>query len=147
MLAAPAADTPRVSDESDTTAGSEQAAPEHPLQRAHKFFQKAAPVIREVNDAIEGGALEQVRDTVVERANDFVQKVDDAVANATAIEGDVIERVVDEPAAAAADPASAGAGAARSPSSTAPSAARWITIGVVAAAATYGALKLQRRRA
>ena len=134
MLAAPAADMPRVSDEPDIDTA---ATPEHPLQRAHRFFQKAAPVIREVNDAIEGGALEQVRDTVVERANDFVQKVDEVVANATAIEGDVIERVVDEPAASAR--------ATSASSST--SAARWITIGVVAAAATYGALKIQRRRA
>ena len=136
--------------DTDTGTGTGTGAASHPLQRAHRFFQKAVPAIREVNEAIDGGALEQVRDTVVGRATELVQKVDQVVANAAAIEGDVIERIVKDPATPAAH---AGDPDRRSPlpPADAPShrgatAARWITIGVVAAAATYGALKLQRRR-
>jgi hypothetical protein len=130
-----------VTDPADT----EPTASEHPLERAHRFFQKAAPVIREVNETIERhGGLEQVRDKVVERAGELVQKVDEVVANATAIEGEVIERD------AAATPAASSPTAAADPGFTpAPEPARrtvrWVAIGVVAAAATYGALRLQRR--
>ncbi len=129
-------------------AATDASAPTHPLERAHKFFLKAAPVIREVNDTIERhGGIEQVRDKVVEKAvetaDQIVKRVDEAVANATAIEGEVIER---EPAAAAAG--------ARTSTRTTPlatpvqptrSPTRWIVVGVLTAAATYGALRLQRR--
>jgi hypothetical protein len=118
--------------------------PAHPLQRAHKFFLKAAPVIREVNETIDRhGGLEQVRDKVVERASEVLKQVDEVVANATAIEGEVVERT-----------ASASASTTRAASRTTPlarpvephrSPTRWIALGVVAAAATYGALRLQRR--
>ena len=122
------------------------AEPSHPLQRAHRFFLKAAPVIREVNDTIERhGGLEQVRDKVVERAGELVKQVDDAVANATAIEGEVVERT---------EPVAPTSTSTRTSSRTSPlatpvqphrSPVRWVALGIVAAAATYGALRLQRR--
>ncbi len=114
--------------------------PSHPLQRAHKFFLKAAPVIREVNDTLERhGGLDQVRDKVVKGAGDFVRQVDDVVTNATAIEGEVVER----PKPTAADPVRPTPLA--TPVQPHQSPARWVAIAVVAAAATYGALRLQRR--
>ena len=116
----------------------------HPLQRAHKFFLKAAPAIREINDTIERhGGIDQVREKVVERAGEVLKQVDEAVANASAIEGEVVEREQPTPAPRArtstrTTPLATPVEPHRSP-------ARWIALGVVTAAATYGALRLQRR--
>lgn len=139
-------DSPDTEPDTTTSAGtSADGEPRHPLQRAHRFFLKAAPVIREVNDTIERhGGLEQVREKVVERAGELVRQVDDVVANVTAIEGEVIERPSPADATGA-----ARTSARRTPLATPVqpprSPVRWIAIGVVAAAATYGALRLQRR--
>lgn len=105
------------------------------------MFLKAAPVIREVNQKLERhGGLEQVRDKVVKGAGDFVRQVDEVVSNATAIEGEVVERTPPEAAGDAARPTPVA-----SPVRPHRSPVHWVAIGVVAAAATYGALRLQRR--
>lgn len=129
------------STDSDTDMGTDSGAgPTHPLQRAHTFFLKAAPVIREVNDTLERhGGLDHVRDKVVKGADEFVRKVDDVVANATAIEGEVVER----PRTTAAAPRTTPRATPVRPPAGSP--VRWVAIGIVAAAATYGALRLQRR--
>ncbi len=119
------------------------AAPRHPLERAHQFFQKAAPVIREVNETLERhGGVEGVCDKVVERANELVQKVDEAVANATAIEGEVIER---EPAPTPDPVPPARHIPPVTPVPQRRASKHWIAVGALAAAATYGALRLQNR--
>ncbi|MCW2922381.1 MAG: hypothetical protein JWL76_2255 [Thermoleophilia bacterium] len=129
----------------------EPASTAHPLQRAHKFFLKAAPVIREVNDTIDRhGGIEQVRDKVVARAGEVLKQVDDVVANATAIEGEVVQREPRAPATTDDSEQASRARARTSPLATPVeprrSPRKWIAIGVVTAAATYGALRLQHRR-
>lgn len=106
--------------------------PTHPLTRAHRFFQRATPAIRDAQE------------TVVRTADELVQRIDHVVANATAIEGEVIE-----PSPASAPvivPVAAPVTAAIDPE---PPARRrnlpYIQLALIAAAATYGALRLQRR--
>lgn len=114
----------------------------HPLERAQRFFQRAAPAIRDAADALERhGGIEQVRETVVERATELVQKADDAIAKATAIEGVVVERDEAEVQADAARPAG------DRPRSTRRARRRlhYLELAVLAFAATFGALVLQRR--
>jgi hypothetical protein len=110
--------------------------PAHPLTRAHRFFQKAAPAIRDAQETLERhGGIDGVCETVVRTADELVQRVDHVVANATAIEGEVIERnasdtPIDTPVAQLVR---------RRRRVT------YVQVAIVAAAATYGALKLQRR--
>lgn len=116
---------------------------QHPLERAQRFFERAAPVIRDAADALERhGGLDQVRDTVVERASELVHKAEDAIAKATAIEGIVVERdadAVDADAAPAAGPTTAGHVRARR------ARLHYLELALLAFAATFGALMLQRR--
>ena len=112
---------------------------DHPLQRAHRFFQKAAPAIRDAQDRLEqAGGIEGVRETVQRKADELVQRVDEVVTNATAIEGEVVDRATPATTTATPSPATRPARTARR---------RWhyVEIAVIAAAATWGALVLQRR--
>ena len=150
-------DTPDDTADETTSAGSSE--PAHPLERAHRFFLKAAPVIREVNETLERhGGLEQVRGKVVERAGEFVQRVDDVVSNATAIEGEVVERTPATSTAATspdvdahdADTTSTSRARERTIPTSTPvqpkhGIGRWIALALVVAAAPFGALRLQRR--
>lgn len=138
------ADSARVTDTPDTDA------PEptpHPLQRAHRFFQKAAPVIRDVNETIERhGGIEQVRGKVIERAGEIARRIDETVTNAAAIEGKLITRE-DTPPIAFDAPQQATHR--RTPPRATPvtphrSPLRFVAIAIVAAAATYGAIRVQR---
>ena len=152
-------DTPDDNADEPTSASAASGEPAHPLERAHRFFLKAAPVIREVNETLERhGGLEQVRDKVVERAGEFVQRVDDVVSNATAIEGEVVERTPARDAAPSASDADArdadAASYSRARERTIPTSTpvqpkhgigRWVALAIVVAAATFGALRLQRR--
>jgi hypothetical protein len=100
---------------------------DHPLQRAHRFFRQAAPAIREVGDAI-------------------VQRVDEVVANATAIEGVVVAPEYEDAGAAGEESSPAAPiDLAEQRRGRAPLRITWVSVAVVAAAATYGALRLQRR--
>lgn len=122
--------------------GDEHDAPGHPLERAHRFFQRAAPVIREATDALERhGGIDQVRDSVVERATSLVAKADEAIAKATAIEGVVVER--DESEAVAAEPIRPAETAAARRSAR--RRLHYLELALLAFAATFGALVLQRR--
>ncbi|MCB0878625.1 MAG: hypothetical protein KDC46_06550 [Thermoleophilia bacterium] len=113
---------------------------EHPLQRAHRFFQKAGPAIREAQDAIErAGGIEGVRDKAMQKADEIVQRIDEVVADATAIEGTVVEQDLHEEPAPAASAAAGELRAARRRR------LHYVEIAVIAAAATYGALVIQRR--
>ncbi len=88
---------------------------DHPLDRAHRFFQRAAPAIREAGDVI-------------------VQRVDEAIANATAIEGDVVE-ARDEPPAPMMDSAQ---------TSRPRRSMHWAHVAIVVAAASYCSLRMLR---
>jgi hypothetical protein len=128
---------PMVDDEEPAPDGSA-----HPLERAHRFFQRAAPVIRDATDALERhGGIDGVRDLVVERASHLARQVDEAVADATSIEVEEVDAASahdDGPAVVADRPA------------TAPRRRRprihYVEVGIIVAAATWGALMLQRRR-
>lgn len=114
---------------------------EHPLQRAHRFFEKAAPAIRDAGEALERhGGIEGVRDKVVERAGEIVRQVDEAIADATAIEGEVVERAVEVATPGAPDDVRDHL------RRRTRRALHYVEIGILVAAATYGALALQRRR-
>ncbi len=109
---------------------------DHPLERAHRFFQRAAPAIRDAQEKIEqAGGVDGLRETVQRKADEIVQRVDEVVANATAIEGEVVDPAPD-PAPAAA-PAPVRVRARRR--------MHYVEIAVIAAAATFGALVFQRR--
>lgn len=142
MVGRLSADGARVSDDPhEDLAGTAGSQTEHPLQRAHRFFQKATPVIREAGEVIERhGGIEGVRDKVVERAGEIVRQVDEAIADATAIEGEVIERAVEVamPGAPKDDREHLRRRTRRS--------LHYVELGILVAAATYGALALQRRR-
>jgi predicted ArsR family transcriptional regulator len=109
-----------------------------PMQRAHRFFQRAAPVLRDASEAIERhGGIDGVRELVVERATELVRQVDEVVANAGAIEGEVVERVAD---AVSDEPVA--------PAETVQRVRRrlhYVELAILVAAATFGALALQRR--
>jgi hypothetical protein len=114
--------------------------PAHPLTRAHQFFQKAAPAIRDAHEALElHGGIEGVRETVVRKADEIVHRVDEAVANATAIEGEEIVRSDDGVSERVPIVTPVVEVTRRTRSIT------YVQLGIVAAAATYGAIKLQRR--
>lgn len=63
-----------------------------PRRRARDLLRRTAPMLRDVNAAIEqNGALRETRDALVDKAGDLVQKADDALGRMTAIEGTVVE--------------------------------------------------------
>lgn len=128
-------------DTSDHGDGDRTSAADHPLLRAHRFFQRATPVIREAQETIERhGGIEGVRDKVVAGAHELARQVDEAIADATAIEGEVVERVVDvvDPGA----PDDVRDHVIRRTRRT----LHYMHLAIIVAAATYGALRLQRRR-
>ena len=71
----------------------EPSAPIGPLGLARNLARRAAPVLRDMNEAVERhGGLDEVREVVVERTSHIVKRASDAIAHASAIEGTVIDR-------------------------------------------------------
>lgn len=84
-----------MSDEQDTTASG--ATPD-PRRRARDLLRRTAPVLRDVNAAIDqNDALRETRDALVDKASELAKKADEALNRMTAIEGTVVEKRDDSP--------------------------------------------------
>lgn len=65
------------------------------IERARVLFERAAPRLRELEAAVESGVLRDTGELIAQRAVELVQLADAAIADATAIEGQVVEVEVD----------------------------------------------------
>jgi hypothetical protein len=64
-----------------------------PIDRARELMERTAPVLRDVNAALEKhGITPDPKGSLAGRAASWMRKADDAVTRATAIEGTVVER-------------------------------------------------------
>lgn len=115
--------------------------------RARNLWQRAAPALRDVNAAIERHGLDAVRDDIVERAGGVAKRVSDVVANATAIEGTVVERTPTPDDAVASEAPAAGAPRMRDlPADRTRRSIRWHYVGLVVGLTVFGAAVVQHRR-
>jgi hypothetical protein len=64
-----------------------------PIDRARELMERTAPVLRDVNAALEKhGITPDSKVKLASRAASWVRRADEAVSRATAIEGTVVER-------------------------------------------------------
>src|SRR5690606_7333230 len=117
------------------------------IDGARRVLRRAGGVLRSASERIsQQGGIEVVGDGLA-RAGAQLERAESALATVTAIEGTVVESSAPADAADAGEqPIAAVAPAAVAPAAPAPRRDRfpgWLVAGVVAAAATYGALKLQ----